>query len=80
MTEVVNKQGYYYQRAKTMFCLLFQLKVDSVKAKILELIQCWAYAFRENSDYKIVSETFNEMKNSGKHVQGYRRMLNMDIP
>ncbi|XP_067935234.1 hepatocyte growth factor-regulated tyrosine kinase substrate-like [Watersipora subatra] len=42
-----------------------KLKVDSVKAKILELIQCWEYAFRDNSEYSAVSETFNEMKNSG---------------
>ena len=48
--------------------MLFQLKIDSVKAKILELVQCWAYAFRDNNDYKIVVDTFNEMKNSGKFL------------
>ncbi|CDW54649.1 hepatocyte growth factor regulated tyrosine [Trichuris trichiura] len=40
---------------------------DKVKDKILELIQCWAHAFRENPDYRIVKDTHNLMKLEG-HV------------
>uniref|UniRef100_A0A5S6QYU6 Hepatocyte growth factor-regulated tyrosine kinase substrate n=1 Tax=Trichuris muris TaxID=70415 RepID=A0A5S6QYU6_TRIMR len=40
---------------------------DKVKDKILELIQCWAHAFRENPEYRIVKDTHNLMKLEG-HV------------
>ena len=26
---------------------------DKVKEKVLELVQCWAYAFRERAEYKV---------------------------
>lgn len=42
--------------------------MDSVKAKILELIQCWSHAFRENSDYKAVTEAYNELKAEGNQL------------
>lgn len=39
---------------------------DKVKDKILELIQCWSYAFREKPEYKIVNDTHNLMKLEGE--------------
>uniref|UniRef100_A0A915HQ45 Hepatocyte growth factor-regulated tyrosine kinase substrate n=1 Tax=Romanomermis culicivorax TaxID=13658 RepID=A0A915HQ45_ROMCU len=38
---------------------------EKVKDKILELIQCWAHAFRSKAEYKIVVDTHNLMKLEG---------------
>lgn len=40
-------------------------KSDPIKAKILELIQCWGHAFKKNPNYKIVEDYFNSMKLEG---------------
>ncbi len=40
-------------------------KNDPIKAKILELVQCWAHAFKRNPNYKIVEDYFNSMKLEG---------------
>lgn len=39
---------------------------EKVKEKILELIQCWAHAFRDKPEYKIVKDTHALMKLEGK--------------
>ncbi|KAF6039700.1 HGS [Bugula neritina] len=60
-----------------------KLKTDSVKAKILELIQCWAFAFRDNSEYQVVTDTFNEMKNTGVSFPTLREadaMFTSEVP
>lgn len=36
-----------------------------VKNKILELLQCWALAFKNKPEYKIVVDTHNLMKLAG---------------
>ena len=46
-----------------LFC--FQLRPDPVKAKILELIQIWSHAFRNEPSYKVVQDTFHLMKMEG---------------
>ncbi|KAI1725185.1 VHS domain-containing protein [Ditylenchus destructor] len=38
---------------------------DTVKEKVLELIQCWASAFRKSPEYKIVLDTHNLLKMNG---------------
>ncbi|KAK7870198.1 hypothetical protein R5R35_012746 [Gryllus longicercus] len=38
---------------------------DEVKAKILELIQAWAYAFRDSPKYRAVQDILNIMKREG---------------
>lgn len=38
---------------------------DPVKAKIVELIQVWSQAFRNEPSYKVVQETFSAMKAEG---------------
>ncbi|MCP9266168.1 Hepatocyte growth factor-regulated tyrosine kinase substrate [Dirofilaria immitis] len=38
---------------------------DKVKNKILELLQCWALAFKNKPEYKIVVDTHNLMKLAG---------------
>ncbi|GLH09645.1 Hepatocyte growth factor-regulated tyrosine kinase substrate [Gryllus bimaculatus] len=38
---------------------------DNVKAKVLELIQAWAYAFRNSPKYRAVQDTLNIMKTEG---------------
>ncbi|VDM14924.1 unnamed protein product [Wuchereria bancrofti] len=38
---------------------------DGVKNKILELLQCWALAFKNKPEYKIVVDTHNLMKLAG---------------
>lgn len=38
---------------------------DPVKAKIVELIQVWSHAFRNEPSYKVVQETFTAMKAEG---------------
>lgn len=38
---------------------------DKVKNKILELLQCWAIAFKDKPEYKIVVDTHNLMKLAG---------------
>lgn len=38
---------------------------EKVSSKILELIQCWSSAFRNNPEYKIVSDTHNFLKLNG---------------
>ncbi len=40
-------------------------KPDPVKAKVLELIQCWSHAFKKNPNYKIVEDFYNAMKLEG---------------
>lgn len=40
-------------------------KNDPIKAKILELIQCWAHGFKKNPNYKIVEDYYNSMKLEG---------------
>ena len=46
--------------------IMLQLKLDSVKDKILELIQCWAHAFKDNSDYRAVGDVYTALKNEGE--------------
>lgn len=36
-----------------------------MKSKILELLQCWAMAFKNKPEYKIVVDTHNLMKLAG---------------
>lgn len=38
---------------------------EAIKMKILELIQVWSHAFRNDSNYKCVQDTFNQMKLEG---------------
>ncbi|ESO94559.1 hypothetical protein LOTGIDRAFT_118151, partial [Lottia gigantea] len=38
---------------------------DPVKGKILELVQAWAHAFRNEPNYKVVQDTFHLMKMEG---------------
>lgn len=38
---------------------------EKVKEKVLELIQCWAHAFRDQPEYSIVKDTLNLMKMEG---------------
>uniref|UniRef100_A0A1I7YAF0 Hepatocyte growth factor-regulated tyrosine kinase substrate n=1 Tax=Steinernema glaseri TaxID=37863 RepID=A0A1I7YAF0_9BILA len=38
---------------------------SKIRDKVLELIQCWASAFKSKSEYKIVVDTHNLMKLSG---------------
>ena len=45
--------------------LAMESKADYVKVKILQLIQCWANAFRENQDYKMIVDTYDMMKLEG---------------
>ncbi|XP_041362531.1 hepatocyte growth factor-regulated tyrosine kinase substrate-like isoform X3 [Gigantopelta aegis] len=42
-----------------------KLRPDPVKAKILELIQIWSHAFRNEPSYKVVQDTFHLMKMEG---------------
>ena len=49
--------------------IMLQLKLDSVKDKILELIQCWAHAFKDNSDYRAVGDVYTALKNEGEWEQ-----------
>ena len=49
--------NYMHQLAKK--------KQDSLKNKVLELIQVWSHAFRSNQSYRVIQETFNTMKAKG---------------
>ncbi|XP_071108372.1 hepatocyte growth factor-regulated tyrosine kinase substrate-like isoform X1 [Haliotis cracherodii] len=40
-------------------------KNDPVKAKILEMVQVWSHAFRNEPSYKVVQDTFHLMKMEG---------------
>lgn len=42
-----------------------KIRTDPVKAKILELIQVWSHAFRNEPSYKVVQDTYNLMKMEG---------------
>lgn len=42
-----------------------KVRTDPVKAKILELIQVWSHAFRNEPNYRVVEDTFNLMKMEG---------------
>lgn len=44
---------------------LVPVRGDPVKGKILELIQVWSHAFRNEPSYKVVQDTFNLMKLEG---------------
>lgn len=44
---------------------LVKVRPDIVKAKILELIQVWSHAFRNEPNYKVVQDTYNLMKLEG---------------
>lgn len=48
------------------FNIKLQTRGDPVKGKILELIQVWGHAFRNEARYKVVQDTFNLMKLEGK--------------
>uniref|UniRef100_A0A2C9JRS2 Hepatocyte growth factor-regulated tyrosine kinase substrate n=1 Tax=Biomphalaria glabrata TaxID=6526 RepID=A0A2C9JRS2_BIOGL len=41
------------------------IRNDPVKEKILELIQCWSHAFRNDPHYKVVEDTFHLLKMEG---------------
>ena len=43
-----------------------QKKPEPVKAKILELLQVWSHAFRNEVSYKVVQDTYNLLKMEGK--------------
>ncbi len=45
--------------------LFLQTRADPVKAKILELIQVWSHAFRNEASYKAVQDTYHLMKMEG---------------
>jgi growth factor-regulated tyrosine kinase substrate len=45
--------------------LLISSPPDNVKEKILELVQCWSSAFRNNPEYKIFGDTHNLLKMNG---------------
>ena len=42
-----------------------QKRQDPVKAKIVELIQVWSHAFRNEPSYRVVQDTFNDMIREG---------------
>ncbi|XP_045212780.2 hepatocyte growth factor-regulated tyrosine kinase substrate-like [Mercenaria mercenaria] len=44
---------------------LVNTRGDPVKGKILELVQVWGHAFRNDSKYKVVQDTFNLLKLEG---------------
>lgn len=44
---------------------LLKIRPDTVKNKILELIQVWSHAFRNEPSYKVVQDTYNLMKLEG---------------
>ena len=46
--------------------ITLQKRPDPVKGKILELIQVWSHAFRNEASYKIVQDTFHLMKMEGE--------------
>lgn len=46
-----------------------------MKAKVLELIQVWSHAFRNESSYKVVQETYNDMKREGALLHCYELMI-----
>lgn len=50
---------------KVTLNLCFQIRPDTVKNKILELIQVWSHAFRNEPSYKVVQDTYNLMKLEG---------------
>ncbi|CAJ0580161.1 unnamed protein product, partial [Mesorhabditis spiculigera] len=45
--------------------LAIEAKAEKVKNKVLELLQCWAMAFANKQEYKIVVDTHNLMKLAG---------------
>ncbi|KAH7696212.1 VHS domain containing protein, partial [Aphelenchoides avenae] len=45
--------------------LVIQGAQDKVQQKVLELVQCWASAFRDRTEYRIFVDTHNLMKMSG---------------
>ncbi len=46
----------------------FKSKPEPIKTKILELIQCWSFAFRKNANYKIVEDYYNAIKIEGLFI------------
>ncbi|KAK2166855.1 hypothetical protein LSH36_34g03012 [Paralvinella palmiformis] len=42
-----------------------KIRPDPVRAKILELVQVWSHAFRNEPNYKVVQDTFHLMKMEG---------------
>ena len=52
---------------KGVYIILVFKKPDPIKAKILELIQCWSHAFKKNPNYKIVEDFYNAMKLEGNN-------------
>ncbi|XP_069124186.1 hepatocyte growth factor-regulated tyrosine kinase substrate-like isoform X2 [Argopecten irradians] len=67
---VKNCGGVIHQEIATKEMMEFlkdQVKArqDPVKAKILELIQVWSHAFRNEPVYKVVQDTFHLMKMEG---------------
>jgi growth factor-regulated tyrosine kinase substrate len=47
------------------FYFILKTRPDPIRAKILELIQCWSHAFKKNPNYKIVEDFYNAMKLEG---------------
>jgi len=43
-----------------------QKRPDPIKAKVVELIQVWSHAFRNEPAYKVVQDTFSDMKREGE--------------
>ena len=56
-----------------MIFFVNQVRPDPVKAKILELVQVWSQAFRNEPNYKIVQDTFHMMKMEGLYQNSYAK-------
>ena len=48
--------------------ICFQKKPEPVKPKMLELLQVWSHAFRNEVSYKVVQDTFNLLKVEGEFL------------
>ncbi|XP_050345855.1 hepatocyte growth factor-regulated tyrosine kinase substrate [Nymphalis io] len=64
--------GVHDEVASKVFCEMLRDLVkttqnENFKTKILELIQAWAFAFRNNPKYRAVQDTVNILKAEGGH-------------
>ncbi|XP_046959369.1 hepatocyte growth factor-regulated tyrosine kinase substrate isoform X1 [Vanessa cardui] len=64
--------GVHDEVASKAFCEMLRDLVkttqhENLKTKILELIQAWAFAFRNNPKYRAVQDTVNILKAEGGH-------------
>lgn len=79
---IINKFCIFMQNVRNTFSKLiyfyFQTTTnDNVRSRILELIQIWAHAFRNEPKYRAVQDIFNMLKMEGNFFAYFKKKVSI---